>query len=104
MFSAIWIVVANSWQQTPAGFHIVGEGLDARAEIIDFWAMVFNPSSVDRILHVWIGAFLAGAFLVISVHAYYILRGRYVDISKKALKIALVVATVFLPVAIGYRA
>lgn len=95
MFSAIWIVVANSWQQTPAGFHIVGEGLDARAEIIDFWAMVFNPSSVDRILHVWIGAFLAGAFLVISVHAYYILRGRYVDISKKALKIALVVATVF---------
>jgi len=95
MFSAIWIVVANSWQQTPAGFHIVGEGLEARAEIIDFWAMVFNPSSVDRILHVWIGAFLSGAFLVISVHAYYILRGRYVDISKKALKIALVVATFF---------
>jgi cytochrome d ubiquinol oxidase subunit I len=38
MFSAIWIVVANSWQQTPAGFHIVGEGMEARAEITDFWA------------------------------------------------------------------
>ena len=37
-FSAIWIVVANSWMQTPAGFHIVGEGLRARAEITDFWA------------------------------------------------------------------
>lgn len=36
MFSAIWIVVANSWQQTPAGFHIVGEGAAARAEITDF--------------------------------------------------------------------
>lgn len=95
MFSAVWIVVANSWQQTPAGYHIVGEGLHARAEITDFWAMVFNPSSVDRLLHVWVGAFLAGAFMVLSVHAYYLLRGRYVELSRKAFKIALVVATVF---------
>jgi cytochrome d ubiquinol oxidase subunit I len=94
MFSAVWIVVANSWQQTPAGYHIVGEGLSARAEVTDFWAMVFNPSSVDRIIHTWQGAFLAGAFLVLSVHAYYLLKGRYVEISKKAFKIALVVATI----------
>ncbi len=94
MFSAIWIVVANSWQQTPAGFHIVGEGMKARAEITDFWAMVFNPSSVERLSHVWIGAFLAGAFLVTSVHAYYLLKGRHIEISKKAFKIALGVALV----------
>ncbi|WNJ20667.1 cytochrome ubiquinol oxidase subunit I [Pontibacter sp. G13] len=94
MFSAVWIVVANSWQQTPAGYHIVGEGMEARAEIIDFWAMVFNPSSMDRLSHVWIGAFLAGAFLVLSVHAFYLLKGRHVEISKKAFKIALTVATV----------
>ena len=48
MFSAVWIVVANSWQQTPAGYHIVGAGLNARAEITDFWAMVFSPSSMAR--------------------------------------------------------
>ena len=95
MFSAIWIVVANSWQQTPAGFHIVGEGLQARAEITDFWAMVFNPSSVDRLLHVWLGAFLAGAFLVLSVHAWYLLKGRFVALSKKAFGIALIIATLF---------
>ncbi len=95
MFSAVWIVVANSWQQTPTGYHIVGEGMNARAEITDFWAMVFNPSSVERLLHVWIGAFLAGAFLVISVHAWYLLKNRHIEISKKAIKIALVVATVF---------
>ena len=94
MFSAVWIVVANSWQQTPAGYHIVGEGFDARAEVTDFWEMVFNPSSVDRIIHVWQGAFLAGAFLVISVHAYYLLKGRYVEISKKAIKVSLALATV----------
>ncbi|NJN25664.1 MAG: cytochrome ubiquinol oxidase subunit I [Cyclobacteriaceae bacterium] len=95
MFSAVWIVVANSWQQTPAGFHVVGEGMEARAEITDFWAMVFNPSSVDRVTHVWIGAFLSGAFLVLSIHAYYLLKDRYTDISRRAFKIALVVATIF---------
>jgi len=94
MFSAVWIVIANSWQQTPAGFHIVGEGLEARAEITDFWAMIFNPSSMDRLSHVWIGALLSGAFLVLSVHAYYIVKGRYVSISRKAFTIALIVATI----------
>ena len=94
MFSAVWIVVANSWQQTPAGYHIVGEGIHTRAEVNDFWAMVFNPSSLDRIIHVWQGAFLAGAFMVLSVHAYYLRKGRYADISKKAFKMELVVATV----------
>lgn len=95
MFSAVWIVVANSWQQTPAGYHIVGEGLHARAEVTDFWAMVFNPSSVDRLIHTWQGSFLAGAFLVLSVHAYYLKKGRFVAISKKAFPIALGVATFF---------
>ena len=94
MFSAIWIVVANSWQQTPAGFKVVGEGMTARAEITDFWAMVFNPSSVDRIMHVWIGAFLAGTFLVMSVHAYYILKNRHVEQSKKAFIPVLIIAAI----------
>jgi cytochrome d ubiquinol oxidase subunit I len=94
MFSAIWIVVANSWQQTPAGFHIVGEGLNARAEITDFWAMVFNPSSIDRLTHVWLGAFLAGAFLVLSVNAYYIMKKKHLEIAKPAFKIALTVALI----------
>lgn len=92
MFSAIWIVVANSWQQTPTGFHIVGQGLEARAEITDFWAMVFNPSSVERIWHVWIGAFLSGAFLVTSISAWYIRHKKHLEFSKKAFGIGLIVA------------
>jgi len=92
MFSAVWIVVANSWQQTPAGYHIVGEGLTARAEITDFWAMVFNPSSVERLLHVLGGCWLAGSFLVISVSAFYILRNRHLAFAKSSLKIALLLA------------
>ena len=95
MFSAVWIVVANSWQQTPAGFHIVGEGMKARAEITNFWAMVFNPSSMERLTHVWIGSFLSGAFLVLSVNAYYILRKKHLEIAKPSFKIALFIATLF---------
>ena len=92
MFSAVWIVIANSWQQTPAGYHIVGTGLSARAEITDFWAMVFNPSSMERLAHVLGGAWLAGAFLVISVSAYYILKNRHLDFAKASLKIGLIFA------------
>ncbi|CAG0942218.1 partial cytochrome bd ubiquinol oxidase subunit I, partial [Candidatus Brocadiaceae bacterium] len=92
MMSAVWIVVANSWQQTPAGYQIVGEGLNARAEITDFWAMVFNPSSVERVSHTLGGCFLAGAFLVISVSAYYIIKKRHQETAQTALKVGLFVA------------
>lgn len=93
-FSAIWIVVANSWMQTPTGYHIAGEGMRARAEITDFWAMVFNPSSMDRLAHVIIGAWLAGAFLVISIAAYYMLRNRHLAFARESMKIALGVSLV----------
>ena len=92
MLSAVWIVVANSWQQTPAGFHIVGEGLNARAEITDFWTMVFNPSSMERLAHVLSGAWLAGAFLVLSVSAWYLLKNKHVEFAKSSFKIALIFA------------
>ncbi len=88
-FSAVWIVIANSWQQTPAGFHIVGEGLKARAEITDFWAMVFNPSSMQRLSHVILGAWQAGAFLVLSVSAFYLLKKKHINFAKMGIKIAL---------------
>jgi cytochrome d ubiquinol oxidase subunit I len=91
-FSAIWIVVANSWMQTPAGFHVVGEGIAARAEITNFWEMVFNPSSVVRLLHTVVGAWLAGSFLVISVSAYYSLKNRYGELARNSLKAGLTVA------------
>jgi len=93
-FSAIWIVVANSWQQTPAGYHLVREGERVRAEITNFWELVFNPSSVDRLVHVVLGAYLAAAFVVLSVSAFYLLKGRYRDVAVLGLKLGLSVAVV----------
>ncbi|MCG3149776.1 MAG: Cytochrome bd-I ubiquinol oxidase subunit 1 [Verrucomicrobiae bacterium] len=89
IFSSVWIVVANSWQQTPAGFHIV----NGRAEITDFWAMVFNPSSVHRLVHVWIGAYIVGGFFVMSIAAYYLLKNRHLEFARKSFCAALTIAT-----------
>ena len=93
-FSAVWIVVANSWMQTPAGYKIVGKGLNAKAHITNFWAMVFNPSSVDRLLHVLVSAYITGAFLVISVAAYYLLKKQHIKFAERSLKIGLFVAII----------
>ncbi len=94
MFSAVWIVVANSWMQTPAGFHIVNTPTGQRAEITDFWAMVWNPSSLDRLSHVIVGAWQAGAWFVLSVSAYYLLKKRHEEFAKRSLKIGLGLALV----------
>ena len=95
IFSSVWITVANSWQQTPAGHEIVqmtrggepwfieGEPV-MRAEIVDFWAMVFNPSTMHRLIHVWLGCFIVGAFLVLSISAYYQLQGKHTDFTKRS--------------------
>jgi cytochrome d ubiquinol oxidase subunit I len=93
-FSSVWIVVANSWQQTPAGFRIVGHGDGTRAEITDFWAMVFNPSSVPRLVHVLLGAYVLGAFFVLSITSYYLLKGRHREVATRAFRVALLLGLV----------
>src|SRR5271154_4857103 len=93
-FSAVWIIVANSWMQTPAGYHIVGEGMHARAEVTDFWQVVFNPSSMDRLFHTICGAWQTGAFLVISVSAWYLLKKKPIDFARASLRIGLIVALI----------
>ena len=105
IFSSVWIVVANSWQQTPAGHHVVPVLRDGvpllrdgvpvlRAEIVDFWSLVFNPSSLHRLVHVWIGAFLVGAFFVMSIAAWYLLKGRHLEFARRSFDGGLALATV----------
>jgi cytochrome d ubiquinol oxidase subunit I len=98
MFSAIWIVVANSWQQTPAGHRIVERMLNGqpytRAETADFWAVVFNPSMVNRITHVWIGAFILGAFFIMSISAWYLLKHKHEEFARRSFTGGLIFGTV----------
>jgi cytochrome d ubiquinol oxidase subunit I len=97
-FSAVWIVVAGSWMHTPSGFEIVEGPFGLRAEVTDFWAMVFNPSAMTRLLHVLMGCWLGGAFLVTSVSAWYLLHKRHLEFAKASMKVALLIAV---PIALG---
>ncbi len=82
--SAFWILVASSWMQTPAGFHIQG----GRAELINFWEAVFNPSTLPRFFHTLDAALIAGAFIMAGVSAYLILREKEVETAKRSMALA----------------
>jgi cytochrome bd ubiquinol oxidase subunit I len=84
--SAFWILVANSWQQTPAGY-VVEHG---RAELTSFSAAVFNPSTLPRFFHTVDAALVAGAFLVAGVAAYLLRKNRDDQLARAALRLAIV--------------
>jgi len=90
--SAFWIIVANSWQQTPAGF-IVNTDL-GRAEMVDFVAAVFNPSTGVRYAHTVIGALITGAFFMAGISAWMHLRGQDTEVTGRTLKLAVVLGFV----------
>jgi cytochrome bd ubiquinol oxidase subunit I len=94
IMSAFWIVVANSWQQTPVAYELVTTNGFTRAEIVDFWGMVFNPSAMVRFTHSVNGAFIQGSFLVISVAAYFLIKKRHIEFAKRSIATALIVATI----------
>jgi len=84
--SAFWIIVANSWQQTPAGYVLRNN----RAELTSFLDAVFNPSTVIRYLHTVDAALIAGAFLMAGISAYLLLKGRETEAAGKSLRLALI--------------
>jgi cytochrome d ubiquinol oxidase subunit I len=84
--SAFWIIVANSWMQTPAAYTIV----NGRAELTNFWAAVFNPSTVPRYLHTITGALITGAFFMMGIAAYYLLKKKHLPFAQRTLAIALI--------------
>jgi cytochrome d ubiquinol oxidase subunit I len=98
IISALWIIIAISWQQTPAGFVLrdfdTPAGVEQRAELTSFWEVVFNPSAMDRLVHVLIGALILGAFFILSISAYYLLKNRHVDFARRSFTVALVLAVV----------
>lgn len=92
-FSAIWIVTANSWMHTPAGYRLVTETDGVQiAQVTNWWEMVLNPSNISHNIHVLFSTWLSGAFLIISVAAYYLMKGKHTDFARKSLKLGIVIA------------
>jgi len=84
--SAFWILVANSWMQTPAGYVIQ----NGRAELMNFFEAVFNPSTMIRFFHTVDAALITGAFVMAGVAAYLLLKNNGAEVAKKALKLSII--------------
>ncbi len=90
LLSAVWILIANSWMQTPAGYEIV----DGRARLTDFFAAALNPSFLPRYLHTVASALTAGAFVALGVSAWYVLKRKHLSVARAVLPVALLTAFV----------
>ena len=88
-FSALWIIMANSWMQTPAGYVVHALPLPPRAYMTSFREVIFTPSFIPHILHVYFASWTAGAALMLSVSAWYLLKKRHIELAKANLKVAL---------------
>jgi cytochrome d ubiquinol oxidase subunit I len=73
--SGLWIIIANSWMQTPDGFRLEG----GRAVLTDFWRAALNPSTVVRFVHTILAGWLTGALVAMAVAAWLMLKGRERD-------------------------
>ncbi len=88
--SAFWIIVANSWQQTPAGYVIK----NGRAELTNFYAAVMNASTLDRFFHTMNACIICGAMMMAGISAYLILKNRDKAAALKTLRLGIVVAAI----------
>ena len=90
--SALWILIANSWMQTPAGAELNADGTEA--VITDFFSAAFNPSIFARYTHTVDALLIMGAFVAMAVAGWYMLKGRNAEFAMKTMRIAAVVGIV----------
>lgn len=94
--SAFWILSANSWMQTPAGYHVE----DGRYIVDNWWQVVFNPSFLPRYFHMVMASYVTTCFVVAGVSAWYLIKNKHVEFAKICLQFALSAALVLTPVQI----
>jgi cytochrome d ubiquinol oxidase subunit I len=91
--SGVWIIIANSWMQTPAGYKIEG----GRAVLTNFFEAALNPSTVERYLHTVAAGWITGSLVAAGIAAWYLLKKRHIEFAKPLLRISM---TVFIIVSI----
>jgi cytochrome d ubiquinol oxidase subunit I len=95
LFSATWILVVNSWMQTPAGF-----GMNAQGQFVpvDWLKVIFNPSFPYRFVHMVIAAYLTVALVVGAVAAFHMLRGQRTPEVRTMFSMAMWMAAIVAPI------
>jgi len=85
--SGLWIIIANSWMQTPAGYKIV----EGKAVLTNFFEAALNPSIIDRYIHVILSGWLTGSIVAAAIASYYLIKGNFKEYAKKLLTIAVLI-------------
>jgi len=93
LFSSFWILSANSWMQTPAGYELI----NGRFFPKNWVQIVFNPSFPYRLAHTVVGFYVTTALVVLAVAAYYLRRNLFVNEGRTMLKMALGLLTILVP-------
>ncbi|RRN55529.1 cytochrome ubiquinol oxidase subunit I [Pseudoxanthomonas sp. SGNA-20] len=96
LFSAFWILSANSWMHTPAGYALAG-GI---VEPADWLAIIFNPSFPYRLVHMTLAAFITSCFVIGGVSAWLLRRGIQADEARRMLHAAVAFAAITVPLQI----
>lgn len=91
--SAFWILVLNSWMQTPAGFEMI----DGVAHVTSWWEVIFNPSMPYRLAHMLLASGLTASFFIMGLSAYRLLKGDKKKAPRKALVTAITAAALIAP-------
>jgi cytochrome bd ubiquinol oxidase subunit I len=91
--SVTWILVANSWMQTPSGYKIV----NGQFQPTDWWHVIFNPSFGIRFIHMLLAVFIAASWFIAGISAWFFVKRRHLRIAKLGMSIALGVLAVIVP-------
>jgi cytochrome d ubiquinol oxidase subunit I len=93
MLSVAWILVANSWMQTPAGYRQV----KGQFQPTNWVHVIFNPSFGIRFIHMFVAVLIAASFFIAGISAWYFIKQRHLPIARRGLSIALGLTAVLLP-------
>lgn len=85
-FSALWILIANGWMQNPAGAVFNPDTM--RMEVVDFVAVLFNPVAQAKFVHTVSAGYVLGAVFVMSISAFYLLRGKHIEMARRSFAVA----------------
>lgn len=85
-FSAVWILIANGWMQNPVGAHFNFHTM--RMEMHDFYSVIFNEVAQAKFVHTISAGYVTGSLFVLSISAFFLLRGRNVAFAKRSIMVA----------------
>lgn len=94
LLSALWIIIANSWMQTPAGYKIVETAAGRKAELTNFFAAGFNPSTLPRYVHTVDALLMMGGFTAMAIAAHYLRKGAHKDFARKTMTTGAAIAVI----------